>query len=116
MLSFPSAVKIFLCRRHTDMRKSFDSLAALVRDVIYEDPLGGHIFVFCNRRADRLKLLYWDKDGFAIWYKRLEKGTFSLPQITDKSCIIDHRQLSMILEGIDISCVRFKKRFALKNS
>ena len=115
MLSFPSAVKIFLCCENTDMRKSFDSLAVLVKNIIHHDPLSGHIFVFCNRRADRLKLLYWDRDGFAIWYKRLEKGIFSLPQINDSSCVIDHRQLTMILEGVDISSVHFKKRFALKN-
>jgi transposase len=115
MLSFPSAVKIFLCREHTDMRKSFDSLAVMVKSIIHQDPLSGHIFVFCNRRADRLKLLYWDRDGFAVWYKRLEKGIFSLPQASEDSCVIDHRQLMMILEGVDISSVRFKKRFFLKN-
>jgi transposase len=115
MLSFPSAIRIFLCCDNTDMRKSFDSLSAMVKSIIHQNPLSGHIFVFCNRRADRLKLLYWDRDGFAIWYKRLEKGTFSLPQINDDSCIIEHRQLMMMLEGVDISSVRFEKRFALKN-
>jgi transposase len=114
MLSFPSAVNIFLCSEPTDMRKSFDSLAVLVKGVIRQDPLSGHVFVFGNRRRDRLKLLYWDRDGFAIWYKRLEKGLFSFPK-TDASQVIPHRQLSMILEGIDVSSVRFKKRFALKN-
>lgn len=98
------------------MRKSFDSLAVMVKSIINEDPLGGHIFVFRNRRTDRLKLLYWDRDSFAVWYKRLEKGIFSLPQASDDSCVIEHRQLMMILEGVDISSVRFKKRFALQNS
>jgi len=115
MLSFPPAIKIFLCCQNTDMRKSFDSLAIMVKSVIRQDPLNGHIFVFCNHRADRLKLLYWDRDGFAIWYKRLEKGVFTLPQINENNCVIEHRQLAMILEGVDISSVRFKKRFALKN-
>lgn len=96
------------------MRKSFDSLAVLVKGVIRQDPLSGHVFVFGNRRGDRLKLLYWDRDGFAIWYKRLEKGLFSLPK-TDGSHVITHRQLSLILEGIELSSVRFQKRFALKN-
>jgi transposase len=85
----------------------------MVKNIIHQDPLSGHIFVFANRRADRLKLLYWDRDGFAIWYKRLEKGIFGLPK-ADESNMIDHRQLSMILEGIDISSVRLKRRFKLK--
>jgi transposase len=114
MLSFPSAVNIFLCSEPTDMRKSFDSLAVLVKGIIRQDPLSGHIFVFGNRRGDRLKLLYWDRDGFAIWYKRLEKGLFSFPK-TDESHVINHCQLSLMLEGIELSSVRFKKRFALKN-
>lgn len=95
------------------MRRSFDALAMMVKNIIHQDPLSGHIFVFANRRADRLKLLYWDRDGFAIWYKRLEKGIFSLPK-ADESNMIDHRHLSMILEGIDISSVRLKRRFKLK--
>jgi len=113
MLSFPSAVKIYLCSEPADMRRSFDGLAMMVKNIIRQDPLSGHIFVFSNRRSDRLKLLYWDRDGFAIWYKRLEKGIFSLPK-SDESNLIDHRQLSMMLEGIDISYVRLKRRFQLK--
>jgi len=113
MLSFPSAVKIYLCSEPADMRRSFDSLAMMVKNIIRQDPLSGHIFVFSNRRSDRLKLLYWDRDGFAIWYKRLEKGIFSLPK-SDESNLINHRQLSMMLEGIDISYVRLKRRFQLK--
>src|SRR3989339_2281257 len=113
MLSFPSAVKIYLCSEPADMRRSFDSLAMMVKNIIRQDPLSGHIFVFSNRRSDRLKLLYWDRDGIAIWYKRLEKGIFSLPK-SDESNLINHRQLSMMLEGIDISYVRLKRRFQLK--
>ncbi len=113
MLSFPSAVKIYLCSEPADMRRSFDTLAMMVKNIIRQDPLSGHIFVFANRKCDRLKLLYWDRDGFALWYKRLEKGIFSLPKV-DNSNLIDHRQLSMILEGIDIRTARLKKRFRLK--
>ena len=113
MLSFPSAVKIYLCSEPSDMRRSFDGLAMMVRNIIRQDPLSGHIFVFSNRRTDRLKLLYWDRDGFAILYKRFEKGIFGLPK-TDNSNLIDHRQLSMMLEGIDIQTARLKKRFTLK--
>lgn len=113
MLSFPSAVKIYLSREPADMRKSFDGLSVMVKNVIRQDPLSGHIFVFVNRKGDRVKLLYWDRDGFALWYKRLEKGLFGLPK-SDNSGLIDNRQLSMMLEGIDISSARLKKRFKLK--
>jgi len=79
MLSLPLPVRIFLCTRHADLRKSFDGLAQLVREFLGGDPLSGHLFVFRNKRGDRLKLLYWDNDGYAIWYKRLEEGSFVLP-------------------------------------
>ena len=113
MLSFPSAVKIYLCSEPADMRRSFDGLAMMVKTIIGQNPLSGHIFIFGNRKGDRLKLLYWDRDGFAIWYKRLEKGLFSFPQ-SDASHGITHRQLSMMLEGIELSSVRLKRRFQLK--
>ena len=80
MLSLPLPVRIFLCTRHADLRKSFDGLAQLVREFLGADPLSGHLFVFRNKRGDRLKLLYWDSDGLAIWYKRLEEGSFALPR------------------------------------
>src|SRR5262245_48816436 len=79
MLSLPPAVRIFVCTAPTDMRKSFDSLAALAQTVVGEDPLSGHLFLFRNRQRDRVKLLWWDRDGLAIWYKRLEAGVFDLP-------------------------------------
>jgi transposase len=69
VLSLPLPVRIFLCTRHADLRKSFDGLAQLVREFLGADPLSGHLFVFRNKRGDRLKLLYWDRDGYAIWYK-----------------------------------------------
>ena len=79
MLTWPSGTKVFVCTRATDMRCGFDSLAEQVRQFLGEDPLGGHLFVFRNKRGDRLKVLYWDTDGLALWYKRLEAGTFRLP-------------------------------------
>ena len=82
MLSFPSAVKIYLCKQPTDMRRSFDSLAMMVQCVIKQNPLSGYLFVFRNKRGNCLKLLYWDRDGYAIWYKRLydvEKEIKDLP-------------------------------------
>jgi transposase len=76
MLSFPAAVKVYLCTVACDMRRSFDGLSMMAEHVIRCNPFSGHLLVFCNRRSDRLKILYWDWDGWAIWYKRLEVGTF----------------------------------------
>src|SRR5580698_7670336 len=76
MLSFPAAVKVYLCTVACDMRRSFDGLSMMAEHVIRCNPFSGHLLVFCNRRTDRLKILYWDRDGWAIWYKRLEAGTF----------------------------------------
>ncbi len=80
MLSFPPAVQIWLATAATDLRKSFDTLAEVVRQHLHHDPLSGHVFVFRNKRSDRVKLLYWDEDGFVIVSKRLEQGTFHFPQ------------------------------------
>jgi len=113
MLSFPSAVRIYMCSEPADMRRSFDRLAVMVRDIIGADPLSGHVFVFRSRRGDRIKLLYWDRDGFALWYKRLEKGMFSWPSTMSSDNEIDRRYLSMMLEGVDISQIRLKRRFGL---
>ena len=82
------------------MRKSFDGLCGLVRQELGEDPLSGSLFVFCNRRCNMVKLLYWDRDGFALWFKRLEKGRFSLPAIPASDYQIDRRELVLLLEGV----------------
>jgi transposase len=89
----------------------------MTQETIGQDPFSGHLFVFRNRRADRVKILYWDLDGFAIWYKRLEKGTFLFPPSDyDKCCIsIDSVNLALILEGIDISRIRRQKRYKKSN-
>ncbi len=116
MLSFPSVVRIYLCRQPADMRRSFDGLAFMVREIIDQDPLSGHVFVFRNKRGNMLKLLYWDRDGFAIWYKRLEKGTFFWPgNITDDHKL-DSRELCMMLEGVELSKAKKTKRFFLEKS
>ena len=113
MLSFPSAIKIYLCKEPTDMRRSFDSLAMMVQCVIQQDPLSGYVFVFRNKRGNCLKLLYWDRDGYAIWYKRLEKGTFNIPADITEEYRLEHHQLSMMLEGIEFTRIKRKKRFSL---
>ena len=106
-------VRVFLCTSPTDMRKGFDTLAALVRDGLGYDPLSGHLFLFVGRRRDRIKLLYWDGDGFALWYKRLEQGTFRMPATKPDSASIELKasELAMLLEGIDLRSIKRRQRF-----
>jgi transposase len=117
MLSLPLPVKIFLCLEPTDMRRSFDGLAALIRDFLGADPLSGHLFVFRSKRGDRVKLLYWAGDGLAIWYKRLEKGVFHFPparaagESVEKSVEIRATDLAMLLDGVDVSSVKRSPRY-----
>jgi transposase len=113
MLSLPLPVRIFLCARHADMRKSFDGLAQMVREFLGADPLSGHLFVFRNKRSDRLKLLYWDGDGLAIWYKRLEEGSYRFPPVPGDGQGLEVRaaDLTMILDGVDLGSVKRQKRY-----
>lgn len=113
MLSIPHALKIFLAVEPADMRRSFDGLAGLVEQTLQADPLSGHLFVFRNKRADRVKLLHWDGDGYAIWYKRLEAGTFRFPQPPDEatSVSISAADLMMLLDGVDLTSVRRRPRY-----
>jgi len=105
MLSLPLPVRIFLCSRHADLRRSFDGLAHMVREFLGADPLSGHLFVFRNRRGDRLKLLFW--------YKRLEQGTFRFPQVSGDGHGIEIRaaDLTMILDGVDLQSVKRQRRY-----
>ena len=112
MISLPSAVRAFLCTRSVDMRKSFDGLSGLVEECFRQDLLTGHLFFFVNRRRDRLKVLYFDHDGLAIWYKRLEAGTFQVPDAGGHDGIeLRPAHLAMILSGIDLKTARQRKRF-----
>jgi len=113
MLSLPLPVKIFWSVAPTDMRKSFDSLSALVAEQLGHDPLSGHLFVFTSRRRDRVKLLYFEKGGLAIWYKRLEEGTFAAPRpaADAKSVQLSAEDLSLLLSGVDLASVRRRKRY-----
>lgn len=111
MLSLPSSVSIWLATRATDLRKSFDSLAELVRQQLQGDPLSGQLFVFRNKRADRVKLLYWDEDGFVIIYKRLEAGTFRFPEVDQAGVEIRAADLQMLLDGVDLTSVKRLRRY-----
>jgi transposase len=118
MLSLSLPGRIFLCTLPTDMRKSFDSLAGLVQQHLGQDPLTGDLFVFRSKRGDRLKLLYWDNDGLAIWYKRLEEGTFLFPMPDEQrprvgahGLTIRPAELAMLLDGIDLAGAKRRKRY-----
>ena len=112
MLSLALPGRVFLCATPTDMRKSFDGLSAVVRDHLHQDPLAGDLFVFRNRRGDRLKLLYWDEDGLAVWAKRLEEGTFQFPTSTSDDAVeVKATELALILGGIELRSVERRKRY-----
>jgi transposase len=114
MLSISPVVKIFVYGQPADLRRGYDGLAAIVQHAMQEDPLSGSLFVFVNRRGNRIKLLYWDDTGYAIWMKRLEMGSFELPKIghaASPSVKITPSQLALILDGIELSSVVRRKRY-----
>lgn len=115
MLSVPRYTRIFLARSPVDMRKSFHGLTALTESVLEQDPLSGQLFVFVNRRRDRMKVLYWGGTGYCIWYQQLEQGSYQLPVASaldaKEGIEITPSQLSLILEGIDLSFIRRRKRY-----
>lgn len=115
MLSLPSVVKIYLHVTPVNLHFSFDRLAGMVREEMRRDPLSGSLFVFRNRRGDRVKLLYWDDDGFVILYKRLERGVFRFPTVGSetRAVQVSVTDLSLLLWGIEPSSVRRQKRFSL---
>jgi transposase len=107
------STRIWLATEASDMRCGFDRLAERVRGVIGQDPLSGHYFVFRSRRGDRLKILLWDRDGFLLWYKRLESGVFKLPRVLEGARSMELRasELAMILDGIDVSKLKRVPRY-----
>lgn len=113
-----SGVRIFLCAEATDMRRGFDRLAEMVRQSLEQDPFSGHLFVFRSRVGDKLKIFYWDTDGFAQWYKRLEEGTFRFPRVAEgqRSVEVKASELAMLLEGIDLRSIRRTKRFRVASA
>ena len=112
MLSILPSVRIYFCMEPVDMRKSFDGLEHLAREIVEAEPMAGHLFVFRNRRGDRVKILHWDRTGYVIWYKLLERGTFELPATDGRSAVqLDPRELLLILEGIDLGSARSRRRW-----
>ena len=114
MIALPLQIRVFLYRLPTDMRKSFHGLVALTESALQQDPLSGSLFVFLNRRRDRIKILYWGQTGFCIWYQQLEKGTYQLPEEPREEqevLEVTRSQLSLILDGIDLSSARQRRRF-----
>jgi transposase len=105
MLSLPSSTRVFVCRTATDMRCSFDKLSAFTQEILGQDPVSGHLFVFLNRVRTHVKVLYFDRTGYAIWYKRLERGTFSVPEVEE----ITYRDLMCLLEGLQVKKLRFSR-------
>jgi len=112
VLGLQVSTKIFLCREAVDFRKAHDGLAAIVRDHLGEDLFAGGIFIFLNKRRDRIKLLEWDKNGLWLHYKRLEKGTFRWPvKSSSRKVALNRTELSMLLDGIELKAVRTHQHF-----
>jgi len=113
VLSLTLPVEIYLCVAPADMRRSFDGLLRMAEEHLRRDPLRGGLYVFINRRRDRAKLLYFDGDGLAIWYKRLEVGTFQLPVVDENTqgVVLSATDLTLLLRGIDLGSVRRRRRY-----
>jgi transposase len=113
MLNFPAAVRIWLACQPVDLRLGFDCLAERVRQHLKADPLSGHLFVFRNKRSDRVKLLYWDEDGYVLIYKRLEQGTFAWPSVEpgSSSVKVTAAELAMLLAGVDWPNAQRRRRY-----
>jgi len=110
MIQFGEQTQVYLATGYTDMRKAINGLSILVEDVLLLNPLSSHLFVFCNRNRDKIKILYWHSNGFWLFYRRLEKQRFWWPDASEKQAIqISSRELSWLLEGLDISQVTAHK-------
>jgi transposase len=110
MIAIAAHTRVFLAPGATDMRKAINALSILVEAALEMNPFAGHLFVFCNRKKTTLKVLYWDRNGFALWQKRLEKHRFQWPQNTQQVMEIGSRELSFLLEGLDIGSLKPHER------
>src|SRR5487761_1588684 len=115
MLNLPAQPRVYLCTTPVDLRKSFDGLSGLVESVFQGNVLDGHLFLFVNKRQDRIKALWWDRDGLIIWYKRLEAGCFEIPRGSEGAAhvTLDATELAMLLGGVSLASVKRRKRFSL---
>lgn len=115
-LDHSTSTRIWLATAPADMRCGFDRLAELAQVITNQNPLDGHLFLFRSRGGDRLKILLWERDGFVLWYKRLEEGVFKLPRFDEgtKSVELRASELAMMLDGIDLRSIRRVKRFSRK--
>jgi transposase len=113
MIAIPAGAAIYLCTSVTDMRKSFDGLTGIVRSEFGRQPNDGSLFLFINRRRDRIKILHWEEGGFVLWYKRLESGTFESVRSSDDQSVvtIDATELAMLISGVSLQSVKRRKRF-----
>jgi transposase len=114
MLTLPASVRIYVAAEAVDLRRGFDGLAAATRSLIRQDPMSGHVFVFINRRRNRVKLLMWDRTGYLLVYKRLERGTFALPTapvLPDRHVELDAGELALMLEGLDLRGASRRRRW-----
>jgi len=102
MLTLPANTRINIATAPVDMRKSFDGLAAIISESLKQDVYSGQLFVFSNRRGDKIKIFYWDRNGYCYWYKRLERGIFRLPKVKSTCYSLSAAELSLLLEGIDL--------------
>jgi transposase len=114
MIPLPPSVRIYVATAPADMRKSFDGLSALARNVVNQDPMSGHLFVWFNRRGDQVRILFWDRTGYAILAKRLERGTYHLAKAPAEGAAhvtVDAAELTLLLEGIDVSQAKRRRRW-----
>jgi len=110
MIGIDVKSRIFLYRGVADMRKGFDGLSGIVRDELSEDPMNGTLFVFLNRSRDKIKILYWDSDGYAIWTKRLERGCFVIP--SNGSGVVGRSELALLLDGVSVKILKRSARWS----
>lgn len=104
MLSLPPSVTIYIATTPLDMRKSINGMTSIVTGVLKKDVFKGALFVFCNKRGDKIKIFYWDRNGYCFWYKRLERGVFRLPKVTSGNAYsVSSSELNLILEGIELT-------------